>query len=92
MSNVPLETSGPTFTSKLFALACVLLSCVYLANLTAGIFPEIPDNLPGIGNLDEVFFSGLLIISLAKLGINIVPNLSGTKASPPRNIGGSREP
>jgi hypothetical protein len=64
------------FTGKAVALLGVLISCAYLANLGAGIFLEIPDILPGIGNLDEVFFTTVLLASLAKLGIPILPNVS----------------
>ena len=71
--------TAPTFSSKLLALLGVLLSCAYLANLGAGIFPELPDNLPGVGNLDEVFFSGLLIVSLHKLGIQAIPGLTSNR-------------
>ena len=84
MDSAPLESTGPTLTSKLIAIGGVLVSCVYLANLGAGLIGEIPDVIPGLGNLDEVFFSGLLIVSLAKLGINIVPNLHSPKAGPPK--------
>jgi hypothetical protein len=52
------------------ALVGVLVSVLYLSNLTFGII-EIPDNLPLIGNLDEVFFSGVLFASLARLGIRL---------------------
>lgn len=91
MNSAPLESTGPTFTSKLIAIGGVLLSCAYLGNIGAGLVGEIPDVIPGLGNLDEVFFSGLLIVSLAKLGINIVPNLHSTQsarppASSPKNI------
>ena len=64
-----------TVAGKLVAIAGVAISCLYLANLGAGVFPELPDNIPGIGNLDEVFFTTVLLASLAKLGISIVPNL-----------------
>src|SRR4029450_3674860 len=56
----------------------------------AGVFGEIPDNLPVVGNLDEVFFSGLLIVCLAKLGINIVPNLQGVRPAPPKRREGAK--
>ena len=52
------------------AILGVLVSVLYLANLSAG-FIEVPDNLPFIGNLDEVFFSGVLFASLARLGIRL---------------------
>ncbi len=55
-------------TSRLAAMCGVMLSVLYLSNLSMGII-EIPDNLPFIGNLDEVFFSGVLFASLARLGI-----------------------
>ncbi|EAQ79890.1 hypothetical protein DSM3645_22159 [Blastopirellula marina DSM 3645] len=48
----------------------MIVSVIYLSNITMGIF-EIPDNLPFVGNLDEVFFSGVLFASLAHLGINL---------------------
>jgi len=50
------------------AIIGLVVSILYLANLTFGIL-EIPDNLPIIGNLDEVFFSGVLFASLARFGI-----------------------
>lgn len=48
----------------------LLISTAYLANLSGG-FIEIPDNIPGIGNIDEVFFSGIFFASLAQLGITL---------------------
>jgi hypothetical protein len=66
-----------SFGGKVAALLGVLISCVYLANLGGGIFLEIPDVIPGLGNLDEVFFTTVLLASLAKLGIPLVPNLGG---------------
>ena len=48
----------------------LLISTAYLANLSGG-FIEIPDNIPGIGNIDEVFFSGIFFASLAQLGISL---------------------
>lgn len=59
------------------ALFGVVISVLYLANLTMGIV-EIPDNLPLFGNLDEVFFSGVLFASLAKLGIRL-PFMDSTR-------------
>ena len=75
--------SSPTLTGKALALLGVLVSCAYLANIGAGIFAEIPDIIPGLGNLDEVFFSGLLIVSLHKLGIQVIPGLPNSRPSPP---------
>lgn len=42
------------------------ISIVYLMNFTMGIF-ELPDNLPIIGNLDELAASGLLFYSIKKI-------------------------
>ena len=86
MSTAPTESARPTLTGKAIALGGVLVSCAYLSNLGAGVFGEVPDVIPGLGNLDEVFFSGLLILSLAKLGINVIPNLQVPKAAPPKRI------
>ncbi|UUO08490.1 hypothetical protein M4951_09260 [Blastopirellula sp. J2-11] len=59
-----------SYASATTAIAGVIVSVIYLSNITMGIF-EIPDNLPFVGNLDEVFFSGVLFASLAHLGINL---------------------
>ena len=74
-STATISAPPSTLAGKAVAVVGVLVSCVYLANLGAGIFLEIPDILPGIGNLDEVFFTTVLLASLAKLGIPILPNL-----------------
>jgi len=76
-SSAAVSQPKSTLAGKLVALAGVLISCAYLANLGGGIFLEIPDVIPGIGNLDEVFFTTILLASLAKLGIPVLPNLTG---------------
>jgi hypothetical protein len=43
----------------------------------------VPDVIPGLGNLDEVFFSGVLIMSLHKLGIPVIPGLSSVRPNLP---------
>jgi hypothetical protein len=65
-----------TLVGKLMAIAGVLVSLLFLANLTmGGIIPlEIPDAIPVIGNLDEVFFTGVLLASLSYLGLPLIPN------------------
>lgn len=73
--SVPAPPVTSTLAGKAVALAGVLVSCVYLANLGGGLFLEIPDIIPGIGNLDEVFFTTVLLASLAKLGIPVLPKL-----------------
>jgi hypothetical protein len=68
-----------TLAGKLVAVGGVVISCLYLSNVGAGLVGEIPDILPGVGNLDEVFFSGVLIASLHKLGISVLPGLGQTR-------------
>jgi hypothetical protein len=91
MANEPgsgsaVATREKTLAGKVAALIGVIVSCLFLANLTGGgIVPlEIPDVFPIIGNLDEVFFSGVLIASLNYLGIPLIPNFRGE--APPRRI------
>lgn len=69
----PVSSTTSTIGGKAVAVVGVLVSCAYLANLGGGLFLEIPDILPGIGNLDEVFFTTVLLASLAKLGISVFP-------------------
>lgn len=68
-------TSSPRSGCAGIGLAVVgaVLSLLFLANLTFGIV-EIPDNLPIIGNIDEVVVSGILFACLSRLGINPIPN------------------
>lgn len=58
--------------TKALALGGILISALFLLNLTAGII-EIPDNLPIIGNLDEVAATTFMLTCLSYLGINIIP-------------------
>ena len=51
------------------------MSAPYLANVTGGFLEFSPDNLPGLGNIDEFLFSLLLVYCLQKLGINLLPFL-----------------
>ena len=73
----PLEKERPatSWMGYLFAAAGALVSAVYLANIGAGIFELSPDVVPGVGNLDEVIFSFLLVFCLRKLGIDLLPHL-----------------
>lgn len=48
-----------------------LLSALYLFNPGAGFIELIPDNIPGVGNLDEVFFSAILLKCLAHFGFDV---------------------
>ena len=53
-----------------FAIIGICISLFWVLNFSCGIF-EIPDNIPIIGNLDEVFFTMLLLGSLSYLGFEI---------------------
>ena len=57
---------------KLIAVIGLILSTLYLLNLSGG-FIELPDNLPIIGNIDEVLVSGVFFACLSQLGINLLP-------------------
>jgi uncharacterized membrane protein YkvA (DUF1232 family) len=48
-----------------------LLCLIYLVNPTAGVFELIPDNIPGIGNLDEATAVFLLISCFRYFGFDI---------------------
>lgn len=54
------------------AVGALLLSGFYLLNFTMGIF-ELPDNLPIVGNLDELTASWIFFSALAYLGVDVVP-------------------
>jgi len=57
---------------RLLAACGVLASCVFLLNLSFGLI-EIPDNLPFIGNVDEVVATGFLLACLRYLGLDVLP-------------------
>lgn len=48
-----------------------VFSVIFLLNPGAGIFFEIPDNFPVIGNLDEAAAAALLISCLAYFGFDV---------------------
>ncbi len=56
---------------SLFILISGLLSGLYLLNIGAGIVEIIPDNLPGVGNLDEFGASLIFLNSLAYFGLDL---------------------
>jgi hypothetical protein len=88
----PAPSANPqTLVGKIMAIAGVLISLLFLSNLTfGGIIPlEIPDAIPVIGNLDEVFFTGVLLTSLGYLGIPLIPNFRAA-ANPLRIEGPKR--
>jgi len=48
-------------------LAGALLSVIYIVNPGAGVVELLPDNLPGIGNLDEAAMTALLLACVRAL-------------------------
>jgi hypothetical protein len=48
-----------------------LLTILYLLNPGAGVFELIPDNIPGLGNLDEATAVFLLLCCFRYFGIDI---------------------
>lgn len=46
---------------KALSILLIITCIVYLINPTLGVFELIPDNLPIVGNIDEVFVAGLLL-------------------------------
>ena len=64
----PTPEDNPTgCIGKLFAIFGVLISGVWLLNLSFGIGE---DSLPIIGNLDEALATTVLIYCLSRLGMN----------------------
>ena len=69
----PKDPEEPRPIGKIFAaLLGAFLSGLYLLNLSMGIL-EVPDNLPLVGNLDEVAVSAFFFGCLSYLGIDLVP-------------------
>jgi hypothetical protein len=50
----PAPPGGPGFGARALALLGAILGVMYLLNPGAGVFELLPDNLPFVGNLDEV--------------------------------------
>ena len=66
------SSDSRSISGVLAALLGALLSGLYLLNLSMGLL-EIPDNLPIVGNLDEVAVSAFFYGCLSYLGIDLIP-------------------
>lgn len=66
---------------NLISVIGLVLSGLYLSNPGFGIFDFIPDNLPGIGNIDEVVATTIFLACLSRLGINILPHAAPRKTT-----------
>lgn len=72
-NNDPYFLSYPQKLNFLKAIRMVvagLMAIIYLLNPDAGIIELIPDNIPGIGNLDEVAATILLFKVFGHFGWN----------------------
>lgn len=67
----PFAMVPQPFLKKAFVFALGTLSALYLFNPSAGIFELIPDNIPLIGNLDEVMATLLLVRCLSYFGVDL---------------------
>jgi hypothetical protein len=68
---IPPAVSPPTAAGKATAWFCVVASGLYLLNPDFGVFEFLPDNLPIVGNIDEVAATLLLLGCLDYLGIQL---------------------
>jgi hypothetical protein len=59
------------------AIVGIIVAILYLSNIGFGLVELLPDNLPVVGNLDEAFFTLMLVTCLRKLGIDLLPHLRG---------------
>jgi len=59
------------FIKSLFVFLAGLFALLYLLNFGGGIIEFIPDNVPIIGNLDEVTATILLLNCLAYFGLDL---------------------
>lgn len=72
----PPAAAAPPSTSmagNFLSVIGLVLAGIYLANPGFGVLDFIPDNLPGIGNIDEVVATTIFLACLSRLGINILP-------------------
>lgn len=66
---------------KTTAIIGIVISSIYLLNFTMGIW-ELPDNLPIVGNLDELAAATLLMASLKHFDIDLTSFLVSKKNKP----------
>jgi hypothetical protein len=70
-SSANAEVMPQPLMKKALVFALGAISALYLFNPTAGFFELIPDNIPLIGNLDEVMATLVLIRCLAYFGVDL---------------------
>jgi len=74
-----------TFFEDLVVFVVGFISLIYLLNPTMGVFELIPDNIPLIGNLDEVGATALLFYALRYFGYDVINMFNNFKAAQDRN-------
>lgn len=67
------KNNSRTWVKIILAIIGLLLSVLYLLNITAGFFEFLPDNLPIVGNIDEAIMSSIFYGSLQYLGLDLLP-------------------
>jgi hypothetical protein len=59
------------FLGRVLAWTTLALGALYIINPTAGFFELFPDNIPGIGNLDEAAVVFLMYGAMRYLGMRL---------------------
>jgi hypothetical protein len=72
-TRVARPESGRTKGKSLLVGIAMGLSGLYLLNPGMGIFDFIPDNIPGIGNIDEGVASAILLGGVRYFGLDWLP-------------------
>lgn len=79
----PPSAKAPRTPANNFAVLILgVLSALYLFNPTLGVFELIPDNIPIVGNLDEIGATLLLLRCLSHFGINLDRFIKSANAQP----------
>lgn len=67
-----MERVAPVHRIKsLFVIALALGAGIYLMNPTMGVFELLPDNLPGVGNIDEAAATLVIVNAFRYFGFDI---------------------
>jgi hypothetical protein len=73
------------FLGRVLAWTTLALGALYIINPTAGFFELFPDNIPGIGNLDEAAVVFLMYGAMRYLGMRL-PEFIERWARPPAQL------
>jgi hypothetical protein len=66
----PVRPKQPLW-AKIVAWGVIATGAVYIANPTLGVFELLPDNLPGVGNLDEAAVVFIILAAMRYLGMRL---------------------